>query len=286
MQTNNPVLTRMEKEAARNGGYAGFGSTAQSPAPSPEQLQDMYNVPAAEAPPVPPTAVGTGPVMTIADVIAKSGLMFAIVVVAAFGSWQLEVPTGVVLVAMLGGFGLGMWGAVSATIRPAVYLGYALLMGIALGGISLWYYNFANADPTGPQNNIVVQAVLGTFAAFAAMLFLYATRIIKVGNTFRKVMMIGMVGYLFVALASLVSSFFGVGEGFGFYGTGGLGLLLCVAGVGLAAFSLALDFDAIERAMAAGAPEQESWRAAFGIMVTLVWLYLELLRLMAILNRS
>jgi uncharacterized YccA/Bax inhibitor family protein len=284
MHTNNPVLTRMETEAARNGGYAGFGGTTKAPAPSPQQLEDMYSRPAAEAPPVPPTAVGTGPVMTIADVIAKAALMFAIVVVTAFGAWQLEVPSGVVLIAMLGGLGLGFWGALSATVRPMVYVGYALLMGIALGGISLWYYNYAIEQ--GAQSNIVVQAILGTFAAFAAMLFLYATRIIKVGNTFRKVMLIGMVGYLFVALASMVSSFFGVGQGFGFYGTSGLGLLLCVVGVGLAAFSLALDFDAIERAMAAGVPEKESWRAAFGIMVTLVWLYLELLRLLAIVNRS
>jgi uncharacterized YccA/Bax inhibitor family protein len=277
------VLKNMEKEAARNGGYAGFGGTAQPPAPTPQQLQDMFDVPAAE---VRPTVAGTEPVMTIADVIAKSALMFGIVVVAAFGSWQLNVSTGVVLIAMLAGLGLGVWGAISATIRPVVYLAYALLMGVALGGISLWYYNYANADPTAPQSNIVVQAVLGTFAAFAAMLFLYATRIIKVGNTFRKVMLIALVGYLFVALASFVGAMFGVGDGFGFYGTGGLGLLLCVAGVGLAAFSLALDFDAVERAMAAGAPERESWRAAFGIMVTLIWLYLELLRLLAILNRS
>lgn len=282
METNNPVLARMEKDAARNGGYAGFGGTA-STTPTVEQVQAMYDAPST-APAGAPPGVDVGARMTIADVIAKTGLMFVVVVAFAVGAWQLEVGTGVVLVAMFGALGLGLWGAASQKVRPAVYLGYAVLEGIVLGGISLWYYNFAIAN--GSDQNIVVQAVIGTFAAFAAMLFLYATRIIKVGNTFRKMMLIGMVGYLFVALASLVASFFGVGNGFGFYGAGGLGLLLCVVGVGLAAFSLALDFDAIETAMAAGVPEQESWRAAFGIMVTLVWLYLELLRLFAILSRN
>jgi uncharacterized YccA/Bax inhibitor family protein len=282
METNNPVLARMEKDAARNGGYAGFGGTA-STTPTVEQVQAMYDAPSTASAGAPP-GVDVGARMTIADVIAKTGLMFVVVVAFAVGAWQLEVGTGVVMVAMFGALGLGLWGAASQKVRPAVYLGYAVLEGIVLGGISLWYYNFAIAN--GSDQNIVVQAVIGTFAAFAAMLFLYATRIIKVGNTFRKMMLIGMVGYLFVALASLVASFFGVGNGFGFYGAGGLGLLLCVVGVGLAAFSLALDFDAIETAMAAGVPEQESWRAAFGIMVTLVWLYLELLRLFAILSRN
>lgn len=282
METNNPVLARMEKDAARNGGYAGFGGTA-STTPTVEQVQAMYDAPSTASAGAPP-GVDVGARMTIADVIAKTGLMFVVVVAFAVGAWQLEVGTGVVMVAMFGALGLGLWGAASQKVRPAVYLGYAVLEGIVLGGISLWYYNFAIAN--GSDQNIVVQAVIGTFAAFAAMLFLYATRIIKVGNTFRKMMLIGMVGYLFVALASLVASFFGVGNGFGFYGAGGLGLLLCVVGVGLAAFSLALDFDAIETAMAAGVPEQESWRAAFGIMVTLVWLYLELLRLFAIMSRN
>ena len=278
MQTNNPVLARMEADAARNGGYAGFGGAATA-TPSAQQVQAMYDVPST----LPPTTgVEAGARMTIADVIAKTALMFAVVVVFAYGAWQLEVSTGVVLVAMLGALGLGLWGAASAKVRPAVFLGYAVLEGITLGGISMWYYTYALAN--GAQSNIVVQAVIGTFAAFAAMLFLYATRIIKVGSTFRKMMMIGMVGYLFVALASLVASMFGVGNGFGFYGTGGLGLLLCVVGVGLAAFSLALDFDAIENAIALGVPEKESWRASFGILVTLVWLYLELLRLLAILS--
>jgi uncharacterized YccA/Bax inhibitor family protein len=77
---------------------------------------------------------------------------------------------------------------------------------------------------------------------------------------------------------------FGTGNGWGFFGVGGIGILLCMAGVALASFSLVLDFDAIEEGVKLGVPERESWRAAFGLTVTLVWLYLEILRLLAILN--
>ena len=77
-----------------------------------------------------------------------------------------------------------------------------------------------------------------------------------------------------------------IGRGWGFYGTGGLGLLLCIAGVALASFTLVLDFDLIEKSVAAGVPEEQSWRAAFGLTVTLVWLYLEILRFLAILNSN
>ncbi|HKE52652.1 MAG TPA: Bax inhibitor-1/YccA family protein, partial [Actinomycetes bacterium] len=81
-----------------------------------------------------------------------------------------------------------------------------------------------------------------------------------------------------------VGALFGLGNGWGFYGVGGLGILLCVVGVGLAAFSLLLDFDFIENGVKQGLPERYSWLAAFGLLVTLVWLYIELLRLLAILR--
>ena len=90
--------------------------------------------------------------------------------------------------------------------------------------------------------------------------------------------------YLGIGLVSFIAAIFGVGGGWGFYGVGALGLALCLIGVALAAFTLVLDFDAIQKGVEAGLPERESWRAAFGLMVTLVWLYLELLRFLAILN--
>jgi uncharacterized YccA/Bax inhibitor family protein len=84
----------------------------------------------------------------------------------------------------------------------------------------------------------------------------------------------------------LVAALFGVGGGWGFYGVGGIGLALCLFAVALAAFSLVLDFESIQQGIAYGLPERESWRMAFGLMVTLVWLYMEILRLLAILNSN
>ncbi len=83
-------------------------------------------------------------------------------------------------------------------------------------------------------------------------------------------------------LPRFISSFAGVGGGWGFYGVGGLGILLCLAGVALASFSLVMDFEMISQTIADGAPEKEAWRLAFGLTITLVWLYTELLRLLAI----
>ena len=278
METNNPVLARMEREAKTNGGYAGFGATTTATAAPVDAAitQQQYDATSTAQPGV------LGPTLTIPDVIAKSALMFVIVVAFATVSWQMEINYGLIILSMLGGLGLGLWAAFSKKVRPGLYLAYAALMGFAIGGISLWYSTWATEN--GAESNIVYQAVIGTFAAFAAMLFLYTTRIIKVTGTFKKAMAIAMFAYLGIAIVSLISSFFGVGEGWGFYGVGGLGILLCVAGVGLASFSLALDFDAIETAVKGGAPERESWRCAFGLTVTLIWLYLELLRLLAILN--
>lgn len=279
METRNPVIARMEKEAQHNGGYAGFGATATATATAPAG----YDVPPAA--PV-ETAPASTP-MTINDVVVRTAAMFVPLLITAYLTWTMELGYGYILIAMLVGLGLGFWGALSKKVRPVVYLAYAAVEGVVIGGLSLWFQAWVN-DSAAAQGteatNIVAQAVIGTFAAFAAVLFLYATRIIKVNGRFKKTMAIAFVAYFGIAIASLVASLFGVGDGWGFFGVGGLGILLCVAGVALAAFSLALDFDAIEQGIALGMPEQESWRAAFGLTVTLIWLYLEILRLLAILN--
>jgi uncharacterized YccA/Bax inhibitor family protein len=228
--------------------------------------------------------------MTLNDVIVRTATMFVPLLITAYFAWTLEVGFGIVLIAMFVALGLGFWGALSKKVRPAVFLAYATVEGIVLGGISLYLQDYVNQSQwaAGQANppNIVLQAVIGTLAAFAAMLFLYGTRIIKVTGRFKKMMAMAFIAYIGIALVSLVAAFLGVGDGWGFYGVGGIGILLCAAGVALASFSLVLDFDAIETGIKMGVPERESWRAAFGLTVTLVWLYLEILRLLAILNRS
>ena len=200
--------------------------------------------------------------------------------------WQItpSMPW-LVWVAMFVGLGLGFANALMRNIKPVLVLIYSAVQGVFLGGISYWYDNWVqtvNPEYTG----LVSQAIIGTLVAFGVMLLLYTTRIIKVNGTFAKVMTIAIISYAVIALISFISALFGVGGGWGFYGVGTLGILLCAAGVLLAAFSLNLDFAAIEQGVKMGLPERESWRMSFGLLVTLIWLYLEILRMLAILAGS
>jgi uncharacterized YccA/Bax inhibitor family protein len=266
MESRNPVLS---KEFSKQN-LAGFHAAP----PSDQTLQSMYDGPGQTA----------GRVMTLDDVVVKTGILFTILVAAAVGGWYtIGTAPALVWVAAIAAFIVGMVVSVKRNSSPALIMLYAALEGFFLGGISLWYQNYATAA-SGQPSNIVLQAVIGTFVAFGVMLLLYKSGRLRATPRFQKMMMIAMVSYLGIAMVSLIGALFGVGGGWGFYGVGGLGLLLCAAGVGLAAFTLVLDFDAIEKGVAAGLPEAESWRASFGLMVSLVWLYLELLRLLAILQ--
>jgi uncharacterized YccA/Bax inhibitor family protein len=226
--------------------------------------------------------------MTINDVIVRTTAMFVPLLITAYITWTLELSYGWVIVAALVAMGLAFWGLLAKKVRPPVFLLYGAVEGVFIGGTSYWFQQWVDQSSYAQgkaTTNIVAQAVIGTLAAFIAVLVLYTTRIIKVTGTFKKMMLIAMFAYLGIAVVSLFSAIiFGTGNGWGFFGVGGLGLLLCAAGVALAAFSLALDFDAIEKSIAYGLPEQESWRLALGLTVTLVWLYLEILRFLAILN--
>lgn len=279
MQSRNPVLNREFSDPSR---YAAFGTQTADAA----TLQQQYQVPTVEA---------TDDRMTVQDVVVKTTILFAILLPMAVVGWNAA-PDYPMLVwgAMLVGLGLGLANAFKRSVSPQLIMLYALVQGVFLGGISRWYnqmsgtesFTVNDAGQTVQGENIVGQAVLGTLVAFGVMLALYTSGKLRATPRFQKMMMVAMVSYLAIAVMSLVSSFFGVGEGWGFYGVGGLGILLCVAGVGLAAFSLVLDFDMIEKGAAYGLPQRESWRASFGLMVTLIWLYLELLRLLAILQRN
>ena len=218
----------------------------------------------------------TGARMTMDDVIVKTGMLFVILIAGAFVGWSRP---GLTFIALFVGLGLAFANIFKKEVSPALVLAYGAAEGVFLGGISNWYATtYADTAP-----DLVSQAVMGTFVAFGTMLFLYKSGIIKVNGKFKKIFMVAMVSYLVIAVASFVAGLLGMNNGWGFYGSS-LGVLLCLAGVGLAAFSLVMDFELITQTIAAGAPEKESWRMAFGLMVTLVWLYLELLRLLAILQ--
>jgi uncharacterized YccA/Bax inhibitor family protein len=128
-----------------------------------------------------------------------------------------------------------------------------------------------------------VQAVLGTIAVFAGMLFAYKTRIIRVTARYQRIGMAVAIGFVLALAVNLLFAAFGNSNGLGL-ATGGLGIVFCLLGVCLGAFFLSLDFKQIEDGIRGGAPQRESWLAAFGLTLSLVWIYLELLRLIAILR--
>jgi len=151
--------------------------------------------------------------------------------------------------------------------------------GVFLGGLSYIFQVFGQQMGYG---NLVATAVVATFVVFVIMLSLYTTRIIKVNGRFKKIMMVALFSYLGFAVVSMIAALFGVGGGWGFFGFGWIGVVVSVLVVVMAAFSLCLDFDAIEEGIKYQVPERESWRMAFGLMVTIVWLYIEILRLLAL----
>jgi len=281
MASRNPVLTRAAETATGEGfaydegkdAYAqaaGMAATGAQ-ATSLDALKAAYDTP----------GPGTGR-LTLDDVIVKTAIAFVFTVVGAVVGWQLAPSMPWLLwVTMFVGLGLGFANSLMKRVNPALVIAYALVEGVFLGGISWAYNQLAVANN---YYGIVQQAVIGTLVAFAVTLILYKTGVIKVGARTRKMFMVAMVSYLAIGLVSFISALFGVGGGWGFYGVGTIGIVLCVLGVGLAAFSLIMDFDMISQAVAMGAPERESWRLAFGLLVTLIWLYLELLRLLAILQ--
>jgi uncharacterized YccA/Bax inhibitor family protein len=267
MDSRNPVLNR-EFSAPQL-------ATFHEPPPTAAQLQEMYDGPA---------GTSTTTRMTLDDVVVRSGVLFVVLIAGAFAGWQLaERAAWTVWACALVAFGLALAATFTREAKPALILLYAVFEGLFLGGISRWYDLYV-AAVKGTQTGIVMQAIIGTLVAFGVMLALYSSGRLRATPRFQKILMIALFSYAGIALVSFIGAIFGVGGGWGFYGVGTLGLLLCVVGVGLAAFTLVLDFDAIQKGVEAGLPERESWRAAFGLMVTLVWLYLELLRFLAILN--
>ena len=271
MESKNPVFAR-SNEWKRNG-YATFDAPSSAPSrPAPpadasaQTLEDWYRKPSATS--------AQSRRMTLDDVVVRTALLFTVLLVGAaaawFGNLGLPAAIGAALVAMV----LGIWAQVSRKVRPGVMFAYAVLEGLFVGSISHAYASF--------YDGIVGQAVVGTLAAFAAMLVAYKTGLIRNSPRFTKVLTVAGLGYLVFGLANLVFAAFG---GTSVYSGGGaLAVLVSGFGVVLASLFLVLDFDYVEQGIRNGLPVKESWRASFGLVVTLVWLYLEILRLVAILR--
>lgn len=271
MHSNNPVLSRASGFNGRPGGY-------DTPAPSAAQLEDMY-----AAPPAGPLLTGR---MTYDDVVVKTGIMFAVLLGTAVISWQTQGRFA--LIGAIVGLVLGLVNAFKKNPSPPLMLAYAAFQGLFVGGISFMFENMVvstNADGTSvTMSGIVAQAVIGTLGVFAVALWAYRSKRIRVTPKFQRGVMIALGGYLIFVVFNLIAQLTGLADGtFGFR-SGFLGIAIGLFAIALAAFVLILDFDFIENGVKSGMPAKFAWTAAFGLTVTLVWLYVEILRLLAILR--
>ena len=252
-----------------------YGQTATYGTPSVSDaqfqgIQDAYNAPSAG-----PAQTGR---LTYNDVIMKTASVLAVIVLAAAAAWFV-VPDALLMpvmwIGLLGGFVLGLVNSFKKEPSPALILGYALFEGAFLGLISK-VFEYA-------YSGVVLQAVAATFITFGVTLALFSSGKVRVTPKFRKIVMIGLISYAIFCLVNLVLGFMGVGGGWGLR-EGGLGLLIGAAAVVLCAMTLVLDFDQIARGVANGVPAKFAWSAAFGLALSLVWLYIEFLRIFAILR--
>lgn len=277
IQSSNPVFARTEGFNGK-GGYAGFDTPSST----------GYDAPLTHS------GAGTGR-MSIDSVVQKSAITLGTLVAVAAVVWvgtgnvlatdefgttvidpdKLSLLATLSIVGAFGGFILSLVNSFKKIVSPALVITYAALEGLFVGAMSkLFQLQFGGGVVTG--------AVLGTIAAVGGTLAAYKFFDIQVGNKFRKWVIGMMFGFVAVTLLDVVLGAFG--SEIGFNGFGGLGLLMSVVGLALGVLMLILDFDFVEKGIAAGLPERESWRAAFGLTVTIIWIYIELLRILAILR--
>ncbi|WP_328464785.1 Bax inhibitor-1/YccA family protein [Streptomyces sp. NBC_00448] len=261
MKSSNPVLTGR--------GFTEGGGASQQPRDlTAAQLETMYARPSAGA-------ARTGR-MTMGDVVTRTAATLGMVVLGVLLGWfALPERYGLAIGAAVIAFVLAMVQSFKRTPSPALIIGYALFEGVFLGVLSRTYNEAWQGAP--------VQAVLGTVAVFCGMLLAYRTRLIRVTARYRRIGLAVSVAFLIAIVVNLLFSAFGGGDTLGIH-TGGLGIAFCVLGILLGAFFLSLDFQQVEDGIRHGVPQQHAWLAAFGLTLSLVWIYLELLRLISILR--
>ncbi|MGW4898730.1 Bax inhibitor-1/YccA family membrane protein [Kitasatospora sp. NPDC004240] len=299
MRSSNPVFSR-EGSFSRDPGHAGFGSAQTSQAGSPQAGGPYANNPYGNNPyannPYAQQPQGQGPLtddqlvemyrgpsagpldtgrMTLDDVVARTAMTLLTLVGAGAVAW-FALPFsnyGVAGAASIAALVVYFVVAFKRSVSPALILLYAGLEGFALGAFTKLFNTM--------WEGIAIQAVLGTVAVFAATLIAYKSGRIRVTPRFARIgITIGM-GFFFLMMINFTASLFGADLGLR---SGPLGIVVGIVGIALGAFFLMLDFSEIDEAIRCGAPQKEAWRAAFGLTVALVWIYIEMLRLIAILR--
>ncbi len=226
------------------------------------------------------STAAAGQVMTIQGTINKIGFLMLLLIASGSFTWKMALEGVASLQSMmyLGIFG-GLITALFTVFSPrnARFSApiYAVFEGLALGGISGLFHM--------AYQGIVLNAVMLTLATLFGMLFLYKTEIVKPTERFKAGVMSATMGVCFAYLFSFILSMFGLASPI--HATGGVGIIISLVVVVIAALNLIIDFDMIVKGASSGAPEHMEWYGAFGLLVTLVWLYLELLRLLAAFQR-
>ncbi len=251
LRSSNPVF--------RDGRFGGRPASPYGADTSPEQLAQMYRAPGS---------------LTIDDVIIHTLGLFAVLGVAGGFGWALA-PTspGIGFAAGIAAFALSLAIGFGRASKPALIILFAALEGLAIGVVSRFYET--------AYSGIVLQALAGTAVVFVTMLIAYRSGWIRATPRMARIVFGGLLGVVALGLIDLVLR--GVtGGGLPIINSASpIGILFSVGVLVLASLQFVLDFDYIERAIAAGAPRQEAWRAAYGLLVGFAWVYLELLRLLS-----
>ncbi|HEY2273417.1 MAG TPA: Bax inhibitor-1/YccA family protein [Jatrophihabitantaceae bacterium] len=252
-----------------------FGAATRAGAvqtPSAVDLQKLYDQ---------PSYTGPRPAqrfMTLDDVVQRTGAMLLTLLAAGAVSWTLtttRVAVPLLIVSLIGALGLGLYMSFTLKANAALCLTYSVLEGLLLGTISRLFEE--------AYHGIVVQALTGTVMVAGGMLFVYKIGAIRVTPKFTRIVVGATIGVFGLMLVNLVAYLF-TPDGLGLRSGGALAIVFSLLCIVVAAMNLVLDFDMVEQGIRNGADQKFAWFASFGITVTLVWLYLEILRLLSFLR--
>lgn len=280
-ETSNPVFRSLPKT---QGGYAQFGTGAAGFGAQQVQAQPY----AQEYLDRPQTGVSRP--LTIDDVVTKTGITLGVLSIVGVISYvlvagNLALATPFALIGGLGGLVLVLIATFGRKQdNPAIVLTYSALEGLFLGSVSFIIANLTSVGGVG----MIAQAIVATIGVFVGMLVVYKTGAIRVTPKFTRMLVAAMFGVVALMLVNFLLAIFGVGggAGLGLRDGGGLAIIFSLVCIGLAAFSFLIDFDAADQMIRAGAPEKAAWGIALGLTVTLVWLYIEILRLLSYFNND
>jgi uncharacterized YccA/Bax inhibitor family protein len=260
----NPVINKFGQAAGAN--------RAGAPAPSAVDLQKMYEQPAYAGPRAPTRY------MTLDDVVQRTGAMLLVVLASGAVSWELtstRAALPLLLVGAMGGLALGLYMSFTMKANAVTALVYSAFEGAFLGAISRVF------DARFP--GIVIQAITGTVMVAGGMLFVYKIGAIRVTPKFTRVVVGATIGVFGLMVVNLIAYLFHPG-GIGLRSGGALAIVFSLVCIVIASLNLVMDFDMIERGIRQGTDQKFAWFAAFGLMVTLIWLYIEILRLLSYLR--